>query len=206
MTGPLLSILTVGNRSEVGLLASPGEDVRSMFAEGLKGQDARLPALAEDLLSETGLRFDDLGRITVCIGPGSFTGVRVGVAYARGLALALDVPCIGVTSLMACVEPTKTTERVRVALVAKKRPPDQTAWTQVIDTGGPLGPAEEWRFDAFEAGAMNLVGDVPFAMASVRPNAENIANWGARLSPQQHPPKPAYVRVPDAKLPGGKAP
>jgi tRNA threonylcarbamoyladenosine biosynthesis protein TsaB len=66
-----------------------------------RGHAERLMAVIDDALSQSGLDLSDVGRIAVTTGPGSFTGVRVGLSAARGLALALDVPCIGVTTLEA---------------------------------------------------------------------------------------------------------
>jgi tRNA threonylcarbamoyladenosine biosynthesis protein TsaB len=65
------------------------------------GHATRLLPLAEGLLGEAGLRWSDLERIAVGIGPGTFTGLRIGIATARGLAQSLDVPLAGVSSLRA---------------------------------------------------------------------------------------------------------
>lgn len=54
-----------------------------------------------EIFAESGLRYADLAGIAVSVGPGSFTGIRVGVSAARGLALALDRPAVGITSLAA---------------------------------------------------------------------------------------------------------
>lgn len=61
-----------------------------------RGQAERLMPLLEELLADAGLSWADIGRIGVGIGPGNFTGIRISVSAARGLALALDVPAIGV--------------------------------------------------------------------------------------------------------------
>jgi tRNA threonylcarbamoyl adenosine modification protein YeaZ len=66
-----------------------------------KGHAERLIGVVESALGRAGLGYADLNRIGVSIGPGSFTGVRVGVATARGLALALSIPAIGVNTLEA---------------------------------------------------------------------------------------------------------
>ena len=66
-----------------------------------KGQAERLFPLLEELLAEAGLGWRDLGALAVGIGPGNFTGVRIAVSAARGLALALNLPAHGVSSLQA---------------------------------------------------------------------------------------------------------
>ena len=63
-----------------------------------KGQAERLFPLLEDLLSEAGLTWRDLHVIGVGIGPGNFTGIRIAVAAARGLALSLGIPAIGISA------------------------------------------------------------------------------------------------------------
>src|SRR5260221_6147204 len=62
---------------------------------------AALLAVADELLSDAGAGPADLERLVVGIGPGSFTGLRVGLAAARGLALGRDLPTAGVSSLAA---------------------------------------------------------------------------------------------------------
>ena len=75
--------------------------VASSFEPMEKGQAERLLPLCEDLLAAAGLGWCDLTAIAVGTGPGNFTGVRIAVAAARGLALSLGVPAIGVTRLEA---------------------------------------------------------------------------------------------------------
>ncbi len=62
-----------------------------------KGQAERLVQMLEEVLVEGGIGWRDLSALAVCTGPGNFTGVRIAVAAARGLALGLGVPAIGVT-------------------------------------------------------------------------------------------------------------
>ncbi len=66
-----------------------------------KGQAERLFGLLEELMKEGGATWRDLGRIGVGIGPGNFTGTRISVASARGLALSLAIPAVGVSTFEA---------------------------------------------------------------------------------------------------------
>ena len=76
------------------LLAAAEPDIGTGHAE-------RLTGVIDAVLAEAGATYRDLSRIVVTTGPGSFTGIRVGVAAARGVALALDVPAVGISTLEA---------------------------------------------------------------------------------------------------------
>lgn len=79
-----------------------GDSVLAQRREEMaKGQAERLMPLLEELLTNGGVTWADLDAIAVGIGPGNFTGIRISVSAARGLALGLDVPAIGVSSLEA---------------------------------------------------------------------------------------------------------
>lgn len=80
--------------------ATGQEDGRAVLDLG-KGHAEHLMSVVADAMHQSGIAFPDLGAIAVSIGPGSFTGVRVGVSAARGLSMALKIPAIGVTTLEA---------------------------------------------------------------------------------------------------------
>ena len=65
-----------------------------------------------------GLAYADIGAIAVAVGPGSFTGIRVGVSVARGLALALKVPAVGVTTLEALAFEARDISGAKAVLAA----------------------------------------------------------------------------------------
>ncbi|MGH1577259.1 tRNA (adenosine(37)-N6)-threonylcarbamoyltransferase complex dimerization subunit type 1 TsaB [Planktotalea sp.] len=73
-----------------------GEIVSSQLEEMKRGQAERLMGLLEEVLLESALTWADLDRVGVGVGPGNFTGIRIGVSAARGLALGLKIPAIGV--------------------------------------------------------------------------------------------------------------
>src|SRR3979490_2165233 len=66
--------------------------------------EALMPLIAR-VMKESGIAFASLDRIAVTTGPGSFTGLRVGLSAARGLALAANKPAVGVTTLTAYAAP-----------------------------------------------------------------------------------------------------
>lgn len=87
-------------------LLSGDKVLKERVEEMTKGQAERLFVLIEELMGEAGITWSDLTCIGVGIGPGNFTGIRISVAAARGLALSLGVPAIGVSSLEAQAEGT----------------------------------------------------------------------------------------------------
>ncbi len=81
--------------------AKAGKELGRSVLDLGKGHAEHLIAVIGEALQRGGLAYAGLGAIAVSVGPGSFTGVRVGVSAARGLALALKIPAIGVTTLEA---------------------------------------------------------------------------------------------------------
>ena len=97
-----------------------------------RGQAERLLPMLEALLAEAGVRWADLDGLAVCTGPGNFTGLRIAVAAARGLALALGVPAVGVTAFEALAEPEGPST---VAILDRRG----TVFVQAFRDGVPLG-------------------------------------------------------------------
>lgn len=79
-----------------------GDKILAQRSEALaKGQAERLLGLCQEVLQDAGANLPDLAAIAVGVGPGNFTGIRISVAAARGLALGLKIPAVGVTSFEA---------------------------------------------------------------------------------------------------------
>ena len=212
-----LAINTSGPACDVALVGS-GACLAEQCEEMVRGQDARLPAIVEDCLSDAGKAFADLERIAVVTGPGSFTGIRVGVAFARGLALALKIPCIGITTLEATLPAGQQGSAV-VLLPAKRRPPDITYWAQRFRTGEPVDEPEEIGLAEIvaelEAHPHFVYGSGLDALKEAAPAVElhqaaptaRRAGELAVLKEAGHAlASPVYVRSPDAALPGGRKP
>ncbi len=93
----LLAIDTCSTKCKVALLQQGNVSLR----EGNELQKAaqNVLVLVDDLLTEAGLRYNQLDALTVVTGPGSFTGVRIGVAIAQGLSLSSSTPVVPISSL-----------------------------------------------------------------------------------------------------------
>jgi len=97
-----LGIDTAGAGCSVGLRFGVSDDLRvvARFERAERGQSERVMVLLQELIDEAGVDYRSLKRIICTIGPGSFTGVRVGIALAKGLALASGAPLYGVSNLV----------------------------------------------------------------------------------------------------------
>ncbi len=169
-----------------------GDRVIASRAEDMgRGQAERLMPLLEDVLKEAGIGWSDLDAIGVGVGPGNFTGIRISVSAARGLALALDIPAIGVNSFEA-TSLTETEPHIPVV----PAPRDQL---YAAPTGAP--PRMVTRD---EAEALNLP---LLAAPSPARLAENIARVAAAKAPGNGvPPAPLYIKAADAAPPRDPAP
>ncbi|WP_102107749.1 tRNA (adenosine(37)-N6)-threonylcarbamoyltransferase complex dimerization subunit type 1 TsaB [Oceaniglobus roseus] len=171
--------------------------------EMAKGQAERLMPLLEELLAEGGAGWRDLARIGVGIGPGNFTGIRIAVPAARGLALALSVPAVGVSGLEA---QAFGTEGVVVSSLDGRR---GALHVQVFGTGAsePLActletlPEVAGRPVCIGHGADEIAAALGGTVAEPRFGlAEAMARIAAVRTPVGRP-APLYLRGADAAPP-----
>lgn len=164
-----------------------------------KGQAERLIPLLEELLAEGGIVWSDLKALAVGTGPGNFTGVRIAVAAARGLALGLGIPAVGVTRLEALAHGLP---RPLIVIEDAKR---GQVYVQLFTL---QGAAEAHLADRIvpacpATGSAAGEGALPPAM----PLAEAIARIGAeRAATPQPRPAPFYLRGADAAPPSDPPP
>jgi len=189
MTTPLLAIDTAAPRLQLALLI--GEQAHTIVEDMAQGQAERIFPAIDELLGRAGVTYNDLKRIAVTTGPGSFTGLRIGLSAARGLGLALDIPVVGVPSLLALSLPVACAHAA-VLLDARR----DEAYFQAFS--GPAIPASEPQLlPMAEARARIPTGAVVLTTPFV--DIAALARLAATLDPAAYPPEASYIRDADAK-------
>lgn len=176
-----------------------------------RGHQERLATLVQEVMAQANTPFARLDRIGATVGPGSFTGLRVGVAFAKGLASALGVPAVGVGALQALAGEA---EGLVVTAIDARR--DQV-YLQVFEDGHalmapdvlPIGTAvarvvevAHGRTPTFVGSGGPLLADAAVGAPMLTPEGcdpRTVARLAAAAAPA--PIRPLYLRAPDARLP-----
>lgn len=208
----ILSIDTCLGASSVAVL--DGERVLATRSEPMtRGHQERIGMLAREAAAEAGVAFTDLSCIGVTVGPGSFTGLRVGLAFAKGLATALSIPCVGVNTL----ESLAYGARGFAAAVIDARM--SQVYIQVFADGVSLmapdalglGEAAARLAELYSGGPATLIGSGAPLLAEALPSASvltpaapdpvAVARLAVAKPAPSHSPRPLYLRAPYATLP-----
>ena len=193
-----------------------GENVLAHhFEEMTRGHAEALAPLVEDAIRKAGIDFAALDRLAVTTGPGTFTGQRVGLAFMRGLKVALKKPLIGVTTLEAMASAAGA-ERAAAIHDAKREEAYLLLWEKgEIALPPTVMPFEEAlaRIGAFGSCALCGTGaaqakvtlGAQFNLTEIRqPDALWVGKLAMTRPAPELPPAPLYLRAPDAKLPGAR--
>ncbi|NTJ64785.1 tRNA (adenosine(37)-N6)-threonylcarbamoyltransferase complex dimerization subunit type 1 TsaB [Agrobacterium rhizogenes] len=212
----VLALDTAGVDCAAAVYDSGSDSVMGEVTETIgRGHAEHLMHVVDEALAKAGVALSAIERVVVTVGPGSFTGIRIGVAAARGFALSLNIYAVGVTTLevMAATARQQNPGKSVLAAIDAKR---EEIYLQAFDAdGNPLDEAravtiDEARtivsaFDGIVTGtAAARLSDAPPAE---RPDAFPIAIV-ARLGagkPAGEKPKPLYLRGPDARPQAGYA-
>jgi tRNA threonylcarbamoyladenosine biosynthesis protein TsaB len=194
------------------------------YEERSAGHAERLFPMIAEVMDGAGLDFAAIDRIAVTLGPGTFTGVRVGISAARALALALGRPVLGITSLAAMAHRVEeflaeqvAGRQVVVAVDARRG----SLYVQSLPAGGretgdallltpeeaalrigPEGAVVVGSGASAVAAAVRRRGGEAYAgLPDLQPHARTLAEMAPGLAPIA-PVKPLYLRQPDAKEQG----
>lgn len=200
-----------------------GSLVASELKQMQQGHAENLLPMIERVRSQANISYDALDLIAVTTGPGTFTGVRVGLAAARALSLALDVSLLGVSTLEILARSAKfqivddfsgiiasiDARRGQIYMQAFDASAEAITEPVVYTIGTHMALEAIGTGFIVGSGAKNLLSTFPDwrIFEEIRyPDAAFLAitagHWGDRVG--CHPPAPNYLRAPDAKLPTGR--
>lgn len=184
----LLAIDTAAPRLQLAF-RRPDGSVESLVEDMATGQAERLFPALDELLARSGVAYADLARIAVTTGPGSFTGLRIGLSAARGLGLALNIPVLGIPSLFALS--LSAAGPAAVLLDAKR---GEAYFQLFAGSAAPASDALLLPMPEAEARA----GTTP-RITSAAVDIAALAAFAATADPAAWPPEAAYIRDADAK-------
>jgi tRNA threonylcarbamoyladenosine biosynthesis protein TsaB len=193
---------------------APAADFRLMT----RGHAEALVPMIGRVMKEAGAGYADLDAVGVTVGPGAYTGIRIGIATARGIALAAGVPAIGVGTLQALVT---ADGNVLAAMDTKRGDFFVQRFVDRVPEGEPAVADAQMLSAAAGPEPVHIIGDAAAAVATILSEAgqeilaaETVAapdaiHVGAivrrlfRSGESYPPPEPLYLRAPQAKMPKG---
>ncbi len=207
----ILAIDTSETHCSAALLTSDAREFSRMEDIG-RGHAERLLPMIEELLEEAGLVYADLARIAVITGPGTFTGLRIGLSVARGLALSLAIPCVGLMSLPVLAAGIAAADEQLVHVVTKGRggqvfyqaySSKKNGLPMAIDA--PLNvDIEEVDIAIAEKSGLvcgsgaSLLKSFSHPSYGVAVDPLVLAELAKHVDPLYYPPEPMYLRQADA--------
>ena len=208
-----LALDTTGSWCSVALV----DEARILEHKGEKigrGHAERLAPMVDEVFKLAALGPNDIERIAVCTGPGSFTGLRVALAFARSFALPGKIPVLGISNLRALAFQIDPENQKRIASVinVKRGEICWAGYDKGIEVSPPTtSPAEiakknieQFSYDLVTGDGAPVIGLTPDGQTHI---SAAVLGWISQdLPPANYPPDPLYSRAPDAKLPGGITP
>jgi tRNA threonylcarbamoyladenosine biosynthesis protein TsaB len=215
----ILAIDTALDACAAGVLDTEAGKLIAQESQAMKrGHAEALMPLIARVIAQSGIGFAALDRIAVTTGPGSFTGLRVGLSAARGIALAANKPVVGLTTLTAYAAPLVSQNGEHPVISAIDARHDHVYLQAVSGNGSslirPRLASIEEALGAARFGSPHLVGNAAKILADrwpanalppfkvdpqPAPDIAWVAWLGAAVSPNTAPARPFYLRAPDAK-------
>ena len=195
----VLGLDTTGSDCSVSLVDDAR--VRAHICRDIgRGHAEILAGLVEEAFAAAALRPADIDRLAVCTGPGSFTGLRVALSFAKGFALSRGLPVIGIDALTLTAKRLDPEGRRHIAVQQDVRRGE--FFYAFFENGVAQTPPRAMLKAVLDQQAADQgVKDIQDARVDTR-----MLAWLAMdADPQTHPAEPLYSRGPDAKLPGGKS-
>jgi tRNA threonylcarbamoyladenosine biosynthesis protein TsaB len=216
----ILSIDTALDACAAAVLDTASGVIARESLEMKRGHAEALMPLIARVMKASGIGFAALDRIAATTGPGSFTGLRVGLSAARGIALAAGKPVVGVTTLTAFAAPIVSENGAHPVISAIDARHDHVYFQVLGEDGRSLvkpkvAPVAE-ALEAARFGTPHLVGNAADILAARwpadapppfridqqgAPDITWVAWLGAAVNPESSPARPYYLRAPDAKPP-----
>ncbi len=204
----ILAIDTSLRNCGIGVMCN-NEVIFNQMDEMPRGQDKWLAAKVKQALKKVHLNLDDLNAIAVTTGPGSFTGIRVGIAFARGLASVLDIPLIGLTS---CEIFSHGMSQIIMTVIEIKRDAfvaqvfqDQNPQTELIatDQKGLKDLMMQWSIQKLITHSDHVIDLLESKSKKEYPNPKHMLEMARlRLSENklQNIVRPVYIRSADVTI------
>jgi tRNA threonylcarbamoyl adenosine modification protein YeaZ len=206
----------LGACSACVLEAGAAEPLASESLAMERGHAEALMPLVERVMKTVDGGFGSLGRVAVTVGPGSYTGLRIGVSAARAIAFAAGIPAVGVTTVAASAAPLIGRESGRVIAAALDARHGQVWFQALTAEGKPLVSLRQVSYRdaarAIGAGPVSLVGSAALAVANEAwaigldalviddaraPGIAWVARLGLLADPESAPPRPLYLKAPE---------
>lgn len=186
----ILAIDTAGPRLQLAL--GGAGDIEIFVEDIARGHAEIIFDRIADLLNAKDHTYQDLTCLAVTTGPGSFTGLRIGLSVARGLALALGIPVVGVPTLTAMSFSAAENTDTLVFLDARRG----EAYCQTFSgPGKPKKPAEILPVDV----AKSRLAENGVLFEPLCADIAALARFALDADPMDFPPDPTYIRAADAK-------
>lgn len=206
----VLGLDTTGKDCSAALVSHHGLLAYSRKTIG-RGHAEQLGPQVQDIFTQASIKPGQIDRIAVCSGPGSFTGLRVALAFAKGLALPHNIPVLGMSGLYVramSAKPSSDGEIMAAQDVRRK----EIFW-QIFEKGQATAAPKLSPLIDVQSALTDDMGVTGSAAEMLGRDATEdyidpaILAWLAMdANPADHPPTPLYHRPPDAKLPGGITP